>query len=166
MGIKMNLSGVEAWSANTVLSPGSHTVKVIDAKEGAASTGTPQIELTLEAIDGLEVGGTIRDWIAVTERSLGRVAQIMDAFRMGIPEGDFTLEASSFMGKTARIIVRSEPGRKDPSKTFSKVAAYEQADSMAGGAMAADPLDQVGKQQNGQVPAPVGGGDPMDDIPF
>lgn len=163
MGIKVNLSGVEAWSGSTVLSPGSHNVRVTEAREATAGTGTPQIELSMEAIDGAEAGGAIRDWIAVTERSLGRVRMIMEAFRIQIPDGDFELSAQSFVGKTARIVVRSEPGRKDPSKTFSKVAAYELMDGAAGGGFAGDPLDQVDDQR----PVPVSAGDdPMDSIPF
>lgn len=167
MGINMNLTGVEPWSANTVLSPGSHTVRVIEAEEKPANTGTPQIILQMEAISGAEAGGKIRDWIAITEKCLGRVAQIMQAFGMPIPQGNFSLEAQSFVGKVATVIVRSEPGRKDPSKTFSKVAAYEQADSNAGGAPAPSDDPFVQGQQNGQGPVPAAaGGFPDDDIPF
>lgn len=176
MGIPVDMNGVDAWTPGNVLSPGQHTVKVTEAKEEPASTGTPQIILSMEATAGPEVGGTITDWIAVTPNTLGRVRMIMEAFQIPVPAGQFVLEASAFVNRTARIIVRSEPGRKDPSKSFSKVGGYEPSGNGTtggmGGTPSGDPLDQVASSPNGfSQPAAVGGGDfgpprTDDDIPF
>jgi len=96
---------------------------------------------------------------------------IMEAFQIPVPAGQFVLEASAFMNRTARIIVRSEPSRKDPSKSYSTVAGYEPSGNGTaggmGGAPSGDPLDQVASSSNGFQPAAVGGPVHDDsDIPF
>lgn len=155
MGITVNMNGVDAWTPGNVLSPGQHTVRVVEAEEKPAQTGTPQIVLSMEATAGPEAGGTIKDWITVTANTLGRVRMIMNAFQIPVPAGQFNLEASSFVNRQARITVRSEPSRKDPSKTFSSVAGYEPSGSGVAGGMggSGDPLDQVATG-NGAVAPP------------
>lgn len=147
MGIPINMNGVKAWEPGAVLSPGTHVVKVTEAKEEPASTGTPQIVLKMEAVAGDEIGGTISDWMTVTYNSRGRVLMIMQAFQVQVPEGDFNLEASWFVGHHAQITVRQEPSRKDPSKTFNSVAAYSPVEGAGPVAsQQGDPLAQAAQQ--------------------
>lgn len=172
MGIPVDMNGVEAWTPGNVLSPGQHTVKVTSAEEKIEPGKNPQIILSMEAIAGNETGGTITDWITITQKSLGRVRMIMDAFQIPVPAGQFNLEAGQFLNRTAFITVRSEPSRKDPSKSYSTVAGYEPSGNGVAGGMggtpSSDPLDQVASSPNGfSQPAAVGG--PVhdgSDIPF
>lgn len=167
MSIEMNFDGVDAWSGGSFLTPGSHNVKVIEADEKPASTGTPQFVLRMEAIDGDQAGGTITDYVSVTPNSLGRVRQVLEAFGIVIPAGQFAFSADGLLGKRAKIVVREEPGRKDPTKMFSKVAAYEELGSGVGGFIPAsngasgDPLAAA-------AAVPAGDFAPVDDdsIPF
>lgn len=126
--IPMNLDNVEAWAAGAILSPGTHTVRVIEADDSRTSkNGHPQIVLKLEATEGDEVGGTITDWLTITPNSLGRVRQILDAFQFPIPPGNFQLAGSQLINRAARIVVREEMG--SDGRMRSQVKAYEPSGS-------------------------------------
>ena len=66
--IPLNLDNVDAWAGGAILSPGNHTVRVVEADDtiNSSRNGHPQIVLKLEATDGPETGGTITDWITIT----------------------------------------------------------------------------------------------------
>jgi hypothetical protein len=122
MSFKLSLDDVEPWKGGgVILRTGTHPVRVVD-EEVKLDGDHPVVVVTLEAIGGDEKGGEIRDWIHVTEASLGRVAQIYEAFKVDVPAGEF--EWIPLKGKQAKAVVREKPGRDDPSKTFSEVAAY------------------------------------------
>jgi hypothetical protein len=119
---KLSLDDVEAWKAGgVILNAGTHPIRVVD-EEVKLDGDHPVVLVTLEAIGGEEKGGEIRDWIHVTERTLGRIAQIYEAFGVEVPAGEF--EWIPLKGKQSKAIVRNVPGRDDPSKTFSEVKAY------------------------------------------
>jgi len=115
-----DLTEVEAWSEGAILKPGSHNVRCVEAEED--ETGTPSIEVQLEAIDGPEAGSRITDWIYVTPNSLGRVKQIFEAFGVDIPKGDWDLNVKQIIGADVRILVREEPNNE--GKMRSRVKAY------------------------------------------
>ena len=119
---KLSLDDVEPWKAGgVILRSGTHPIRVVD-EEVKLDGDHPVVVVTLEATGGEEKGGEIRDWIHVTEASLGRIAQIYDAFRVTVPSGEFGW--ISLKGRSAKAIVREKPGRDDPSKKFSEVASY------------------------------------------
>jgi hypothetical protein len=121
MSFKMSLDGVEPWKGGVILRTGTHPVRVVE-EEVKLEGEHPVVLLTLEAIGGDEKGGEIRDWIHVTQKTLGRIAQIYEAFKIDVPSGEFTW--IPLKGKQAKAVVREKPGRDDPSKVFSEVASY------------------------------------------
>lgn len=122
MTFKLSLDDVEPWKAGgVILNPGTHPVRVVD-EEVKLDGDHPVVLITLEATAGEEKGGEIRDWIHVTENTLGRIAQIYQAFGVEIPSGEF--EWISLRDRRAKAVVREVPGRDDPSKKFSEVKAY------------------------------------------
>lgn len=128
MSFKLSLDDVEPWApGGVILRTGTHPIRCVDEEvkmpgaEGSTSDH-PVVVLTLEAIGGEEKGGEIRDWVHVTANTLGRIAQIYEAFGVEVPSGEF--EWIPVKGKQAKAIVREKPGRSDPSKTFSEVASY------------------------------------------
>jgi len=122
MSIKVNLSGEEAWSAGGgLIQPGIHSCKITEAKEGTSSGGYDQIELELTN----DQGATIRDWLVITPKTLGKIKQVLDACGVGVPEGEFDLTASDLQGKSAEIVVAEEPGQD--GNTRSRVKAYREA---------------------------------------
>jgi len=119
---------IEAWSGGVTLSPGTHVVKCISTDDTRTSSGGHnQIELELEAVDGEEVGATIRDWQIVTTKSWGKVKQLWEAFGAPKPEGQ--LDAKALVGKTAKIIVRTE--MKPDGSDVNRVKAYQAADAVS-----------------------------------
>jgi len=146
MTIDMNLDGVDAWAGGALLSPGTHICRITEAAEGKSTGGHPQIELSLEAIDGPEQGGTIKDWIVIVQATLGKVKQLFDAAGYEPPPGDFAFDASALVGRTVKIIVREEPKGDGSSDTRNRVKAYDA------------PGEPVAAGQNGHSSEP--------DIPF
>lgn len=155
MTFKLSLDGVEAWKAGgVILNPGNHVVTVVD-EEIDTSGDHPVVMLQMEAISGEEQGGEIRDWIHITNKSLGRVAMLYEAFGVAVPEGEF--EWISLKGKNTKIVVREEPRKDDPSKNRSVVKAYSPLAGDADVAAVAKAFDAE------PIPGATGA---EDDIPF
>jgi len=127
MTINLNLDGVEAWSGGGgALPDGDYWVKITDADEGRSKGGYPQIELELEVIAGDLTGSSTRDWVVITENSLGRVRALLEAANLEIPPGQFSLDAVRLVGRSVEIVVRSEV---HGGKKRSRVKAYQRIES-------------------------------------
>lgn len=162
MSFKLSLDDVEPWKpGGVILRTGTHPIRCVDeevrlpGKDGVDSDYHPVVILTLEAVGGEERGGEIRDWVHVTENTLGRIAQIYEAFGVEVPSGEF--EWIPLKGRKSKAIVREKPGRKDPSQTFSEVAGY----------LPFGEDDAVEEIKDAFDATEVGAGGPKDDdIPF
>ena len=117
--ITINLDDVEAWKGGAVLPVGTHLVRCTDAEEGRSSGGHFEIHLTWEALDA---SGQIQDWVQITETTLGKVRQLLEATRLPIPSGEFSLEARPFLGATAEVVVRERP--KPDGTPRAEIVAY------------------------------------------
>jgi hypothetical protein len=124
--MKMDLQGVEAWRAGTV-PPGTYTCRVEDATEGRSSRGYPQLELSWTVLDGEFQDAEIRDWLVVTEKSRGKIVALLQACGMQIPEGEFDLPVSDLVGRSAQVMMRSEPKYDEPEKMVVRAAGYKPA---------------------------------------
>lgn len=120
--ITINLDGVEAWKGGQMLPPGRHLCRCIDAEEGRSSGGHFEIHLTWEAVTGEHTGGQIQDWVQVTETTLGKVRQLLEAARVSVPSGEFSLSAPPFRNATAEVVVRE--GTKQDGTPRMEVVAY------------------------------------------
>lgn len=113
MSFKLSLDDVEPWkTGGVILGPGTHPIKVVEEEieyKGEGEEKHPVVKLQLVAIGGEEEGGEIRDWVHVTPNSLGRVAQIYEAFEVEVPGGEF--EWIPLLNRTAKAIVRRVPRR-------------------------------------------------------
>lgn len=122
-----DLSSVEAWKGGGILPPGKHTCRITDARDGTSSGGHPQIEIEWEAVEGEHAGSSIREWVVITERSLGKIRALLDAIQFQVPAGAFQLDVTALVGKRATITVVHEPDRVDPAVKRSRVVAHDQA---------------------------------------
>jgi hypothetical protein len=145
------MAATEAWSGGVMIPPGKHVVTVQEAAEGKSSGNFPQIELRLEASDG----ASIRDWIVVIPQTYGKVKQLFEAAGKPIQDGQEEVTAQALLGCRLLITVQEKPDRVDPSKTRTRVEAYEPVPGQAGVPSASYP------------PATAqGAGAINDDIPF
>jgi hypothetical protein len=141
------LDDVEAWKGGAILPPGWHDVRVAEVEEGTSTGGHPEARLKMECPEG-----GIRDWIAVTKSSLGRVKQILEAFGVEIPSGKFGMDWTTLIGKNVRVFVAEEPKNDGSGQLRSTVKAYEPSTI----------------PNNGSTQATGGrsGGSKEDDLPF
>lgn len=162
---KLSLDDVEPWKpGGMILNPGTHHIRVVD-EEVDLSGDHPVVKVQMVAVAGEEKGGEIRDWIHVTGKTLGRIAQIYKAFGIEIPSGEF--EWISIDDKEAKVIIVKEPrrdGEKDDDgnvKLVSEVKAYAPLTD-------ADRAVQGVKDAFGATEAQVSGAGSKkdDDIPF
>ena len=92
----------------TLIGPGSYTVTITDAVEGASSKGTPCIELDMEIMDGEYKGRGLKDWVYVTDAAMWRVKQLLKAAQYPFPEGEFDFPPAELIGRKVDLDVRHE----------------------------------------------------------
>lgn len=150
-----NLDGVNpAGEGFDPLPAGWYNVRVEDATEVKASTGTPGIKLDMAVLDGPHAGRKIFDRIWISPAALSFVVQKLQAMGYPIPSGEFDLEPMELIGR--RCAVKVEPRAYTKSDgtpgTSDDVKAY---DAIAG----ADLVTSPGAD-------PIGSASPDEDIPF
>jgi hypothetical protein len=130
MGV--SLSGVDAWSADDQLEPGTYRMVAGATERKDSSNGNPQVQVDWSVTAGPYRGAEQRDWITVTEKAMGRVVQVLEAAAVEIPSTEFESHGAladwlvgALKGKTVDAVVRLEPGRKDPSKEWPTIKGYK-----------------------------------------
>jgi hypothetical protein len=117
-------------SLDQLLPAGNHVVVIEEAEMGTSSGKHPQIEIKLR-----NSYGAIRDWMVITEASVGKVVALAQAVEVDLPtdndiEQGLALKqvyVDRFVGKKVGIVVRDEPDYKDPTKTRPRVQGYVEA---------------------------------------
>lgn len=136
---------VDPIRGGVTLAPGSHPVTVISEEKLEDTDERLKMKLVMESIGGDEPGGRITDWWTVTTGSTPFILGQIEAFGVELPGDEF--DWIPLVGKKAKIIVRKEPSRSDPSKEYSEVKAYsklEDADlSAVTDAFDATPVDEA-----------------------
>jgi len=159
----------EAWdvSTGTILPKGNHVVVIDDAQDNTSSGGYPELDLWMSNSDG-----TCRDWLVITENSIGKIAALADAVGVERPkEGEFdpeTLRLSAdwirkLVGKKAGIVVREEDDARNPGQKRTRVAGYVDP------AMFGSDVTPAAEATGGALFQPPGGSPQSavdDDIPF
>lgn len=121
----------EAWdvSTGTMLPAGNHVCEVLSADAtGESSNGYPQVELEVGNADG-----SIRDWLVITPKTVGKIVQVIQALGLE-PPSDGQVDPSdhrlaqayvaTWVGRRVGVVIRSEPGYKDPTRTRERVQGY------------------------------------------
>lgn len=129
MSMTLDLTGIEAWKGGGSLPPGTHYVEIDDATEGTSTGSHPQFEVRYAALDPEHVGATVRDWITITQASLGRVRSFLEAAGVPIPEGAFQIAAADLVGCRLSVVIREQ---EYGGETKLRVVAYERPTSPDG----------------------------------
>ncbi len=121
-------------SLDTILPPGNHVVKIVEAEGGTSSGGHPEIVMKLQ-----NEHGSIRDWLQITQGTISKVVGLAQAVGIPVPgEGEFdqsTLRIADewifrLKGRSVGVVLREEPaynketGMNDPTKTRTRVQGY------------------------------------------
>ncbi|CAB4197815.1 hypothetical protein UFOVP1313_33 [uncultured Caudovirales phage] len=167
-----NPFAVEAWdvssaggSADSFLGAGDHVVTVQEVDGTTTSSGGyPQIELRL----GNE-SGSIRDWLVITPSTYGKIAQVIQALGVELPDAETEISQDDhrvaqgyldgWIGKSVGVIARDEPAYNDPSKMRTRIKGYVSVDKITPA-----PASNGGDVQ-GQAFAPANSGIDAD-LPF
>ena len=139
-----DLEQVEAWKSSPMISRvGWHDVTIVEAEEGKSGNDNPEFQLQFSGDEG-----SIRDWVQVTEATLGKIKSLVQAVGLEFSGGD--LAAEKFRNRRLSIFVGTEPDRDDPTKERHRVKGYRARSDL--------PADTTGFESNGS--------DTGDDIPF
>jgi len=121
----------EAWEPqlDQMMPEGNHVATIEEAQDGTSSGNYPQIELRL-----VNDKGAIRDWLVITQVSIGKIVALATAAGVELPEDSDIADIASLrlkqsyidklVGKKVGVVIRSEPDYKDPTKTRLRVQGY------------------------------------------
>lgn len=113
------------------VAPGRYRVQVEDVEATESNNGNDMVNLWLRITGGEFDGHTIIDRLVLTERSMFRVVNFMQAIGMPTPRKRLRLNISKFVGRTLEIDVEDgEPYRgqvKSEVRGYMRVAKSEQA---------------------------------------
>lgn len=152
----------EAWETSTdvMLPVGNHIVTIVDPIPGMSSSDNPEIQLRVE-----NDRGAMRDWLQITDKSIGKIVQLFDAAGVDRPgEGEFD-EATGALtaacinrlnGKKVGVVIREEQDNRDPTKMRSRIKGYVEPSRVN---------EKESDVPSGGVPA-TAGSSRSDDIPF
>lgn len=101
------LDGVSPAGDFTPLEPGWYNVRVENAEETVASTGTPGVKLEFSVIDGEFAGRKVFDRMWISPAALGFVVQKLQAMQYPIPAGEFDLEPIELIGRRCAVKVET-----------------------------------------------------------
>jgi hypothetical protein len=159
---QFDYGSTEAWETSTdvMLTVGNHVVTIVDPVPGESSAHNPEIQLKVE-----NDKGSMRDWIQITDKTVGKVVQLFDAAKEPPPgEGEFNPDTGALTqacldrlnGKKVGVVIREE-ANQDPSKPpRSRIKGYVEA-SRVNEKQSDVPSDGV---------AVAAGSSRTDDIPF
>jgi len=78
--------------------------------------------------------GTIRDWLVITENSVGKVVALANAARVDLPSDADVVDTAKlalsqgyvdqFIGKSVGVVIRNETDYKDPTQERPRVQGY------------------------------------------
>jgi hypothetical protein len=128
-----NVANVQAWKAGQAPPPGTYTARIDDAEEGKSSGGHPQFKIEWTVVGGQYDGASLTEYLVVPqtgqghEIGLSKLVALADAIGIDRSGQDFELEAPMLVGRSAQIVCIGEPGFKDPTKTYTKVAGHRKA---------------------------------------
>jgi hypothetical protein len=121
--LEINLDNVEPWKGGDILPAGTYTARAIDVEEGRSPNNHYQLVITWEAVAGDLTGGQLRDWVVITENSMGKVKSLLACCGVTIPAGPFSLSPDMIKGRTCVIVARDVP--KPDGQPQTKVVAYQ-----------------------------------------
>src|SRR5262245_33282220 len=75
-------AGADPWEVSTerLLPDGNHVVQIVNAEMGQSTNRHPQIELQFR-----NPNGEIRDWLVITEATVGKVVALCHATGVPLP---------------------------------------------------------------------------------
>jgi hypothetical protein len=152
-----SLKGQEAWRVDDQLAPGWYIARAAKVERSSSSNQNPQVQIDWRVAVGEYQGAEQRDWITLTDPAMGRVVQVLEAAGVEIPDAEFDNYeamadwlAKALENATVEMLIRLEPGRKDPSKEWPTIKGYR-------------------KPAEGDVPSEFGGSAPQvkdEKLPF
>lgn len=131
-----SLSGVSAWSVDEQIPPGTYLLQPAPGgvEKDVSTSQHPQIKVNWRVAAGEYRGAERLDWVTFSEKSGGRVVQLLEACAIEIPQQDFAsqeelrdwvLEQLLKDGVQAMGVIRMKESRKDPSKEFPEIVGYK-----------------------------------------
>jgi hypothetical protein len=111
------------------LEPGPYFWKVTKAEHQYSKNGDEQFVLTL-LVGNQGVQAEIKEFLTFSEKAYWRVEAFLKSAGMYAGDGvDIHFEALDCVGLHGSCTVKDEPGRNDPSKTYSRIDRWLEANN-------------------------------------
>lgn len=158
MPITTNLADAPKWGET--VPDGQYACTVAHAEETVSANQNDMIKLTLGIVKGEHAGRQLPfDYLVFSDKAISRVAYVLKALGVPIPQGQFALDAASLIGRKALVTVKTkmEPAKDGyDAREQQRIIAYDAA---------------PGSEQDAAVEAALGGGaqpkiQDDSDIPF
>ena len=127
--------------------PDDYHVKCVAAKLGkSGDKETPRVEIEYKIVDGPHKGGSLRDDLYLTPKSLWRLRQTLEAMGMKIPNKAVNLDVNSLKGKELAVTLDDD---EYDEKVYSKVVdSYHLSEFEAGDEYADDTDDDEDEDED------------------
>ena len=100
--------------------PGEYPCRIVGAKEKISEAGNDMIVLSVE----IQGGPIVNEHLVFTEKASWKIDQVRAAIGEAVIEGEQVLiTPDRFVGKSARVVVIDEPGKKEDVK-FNKIERW------------------------------------------
>ena len=102
-----------------LMAPGVHQVVIVDAAETVASTGTPQLHVTVQD----KAGKTGHAYLALTDKAEFAVCQLAEAVGLAVEEGkELAFEPADLVDKACYVRVTQNGNGQLRVRQFSATA--------------------------------------------
>lgn len=119
----MKLSGITAEDATApppIVPEGDYVAAFIDAEESLSQNQNEMLVVRVEILEGEYKSRGLKDYLVFTEGAKWKLAQVLVAIGMEIPEGDFELAPTDLIGKTFGIRTIEEEYNGKPTAKIER----------------------------------------------
>ena len=119
----MKLSGISAKDAEgapPIIPEGDYVAAFIDAEEAISQSQNEMIVVKVEILEGEYKSRGLKDYLVFTDGAKWKLAQVLVAIGIDIPEGDFELAPEDLIGKTFGIRTIEEEYNGKPTAKIDR----------------------------------------------
>lgn len=125
-GNVLSINWKDANINSRIKEEGDYLFKIIKAEKTESQNGDDQVELTVECLDEENAGAQMKVWFSLLPQALWKLAELMDAIGMDIPEDEEDLDLDEFIDQEFIGTVEEHSYRGKDSLRVQQFAPVEE----------------------------------------